>query len=193
LIPFPSQFRFSPRLREWGVNRGTSQPDFLFETSRSFSSLVRVELVKMAAFTRKGVPMISVPDIAEALRWYTSVGFKEVARFEEDGVVNFGMVSFGNAELMMRVYPWGPDGCYHQGGKPGPHDVSLWFYTDQVDRIYQLIRGRQLENAQTAVAGEPGSSPEIEFVEDVYDSFYGARQFSIRDLYGYTLVFLKDE
>ena len=24
--------------------------------------------------------------------------------------------------------------------KPGPHDVSLWFYTDQVDRLYQLLK-----------------------------------------------------
>src|SRR5260370_15388100 len=38
-FPFPSQFRFAPRpLCEWGVNRGTDQRDFLFETSCSFSS-----------------------------------------------------------------------------------------------------------------------------------------------------------
>jgi hypothetical protein len=29
------------------------------------------------------------------------------------------------------------------------------------------------------------------FVEDLHDPFYGGRQFSIRDLNGYTLVFLQ--
>ena len=41
---------------------------------------------------------------------------------------------------------------------------------------------RVLEAAQAGRAG-------IEFVEDIYDPFYGGRQFSIRDLNGYMLVF----
>jgi hypothetical protein len=53
------------------------------------------------------------------------------------------MVSFGNAELMLGMH-----------GKPGPHDVSLWFYTDQIDRLYQLLKSRQLEAAQAALAGK---------------------------------------
>ena len=57
--------------------------------------------------------------------------------------VNWGMVSFGNAELMLGMH-----------GKPGPHDVSLWFYTDQIDRLYQLLKSRQLEAAQAALAGK---------------------------------------
>ena len=44
---------------------------------------------------------------------YASIGFEEIARYEDDGLVNFGMVSFGRAELMLNMH-----------GKPGPHDVS---------------------------------------------------------------------
>lgn len=145
------------------------------------------EMKKLAAHVRKGVPMISVPDIAETLKWYVSLGFKEVNRYEDDGIVNFGMLSFGNAALMLRLEPWGPEGRYQQAGKVGPHDVSLWFYTDQVDQIYQLLRSRQFATAKD------GDASSIEFVEDIYDTLYGARQFSIRDLNGYTLVFISIE
>ena len=33
--------------------------------------------------------MIYVPDVAQALDWYVSIGFKELNRFDDDGVVNF--------------------------------------------------------------------------------------------------------
>ena len=94
--------------------------------------------------------------------------------------MNFGMVSFGKAELMLNMH-----------GRPGPHDVSLWFYTDQVDNLYQLLKSRQLEAAQSALAGQPGDHEGIEFEEDINDAFYGARQFGIRDLNGYILYFIQ--
>ena len=112
-----------------------------------------------------------MPDIASTLDWYTSIGFKELGRFEDDGVVNWGMLSFGKAELMLGML-----------GKPGEKPASLWFYMDDVDELYRLFKARQLEAAQAGRAG-------IEFVEDIYDPFYGGRQFSIRDLNGYMLVF----
>jgi len=108
--------------------------------------------------------MISVPDVAATLAWYASIGFQELNRFEEDGVVNFGMLSFGKAELMLR-----------QGEKPGTLIMSLWLYNDRVDDLYRLLK-----------EGEG-----IEFVEEIYDPFYGGRQFGIRDLNGYHLYFLQ--
>ena len=56
-----------------------------------------------------------------------SIGFKELNRFDDDGEVNFGMVAFGEAELMLNMH-----------GNSGAHDVSLWFYTDQVDALYEV-------------------------------------------------------
>lgn len=140
-----------------------------------------MRIARMAGSIKKGVPMISVPDIAATLDWYASLGFKEIARYEDDGLVNFGMLSFGNAELMLRL-----------DGKPGPRDTSLWFYTDRIDDLYQLLKSRQLEAALAALADEPGDQQGIEFVEDLYDPFYGGRQFSVRDLNGYTLIFLQE-
>ena len=48
--------------------------------------------------------MIMVPDVGKALDWYLSIGFKELARYGEDGVLNFAMVSFGNAEVMITMH-----------------------------------------------------------------------------------------
>ena len=153
---------------------GATQPNTIAPTS------LRASMAKMAHSIKKGVPMITVPDVARTLEWYASIGFKEIARYADDGLVNFGMVSFGNAELMLNMH-----------GTPGPHDASLWFYTDQIDNLYRLLKSRQLDAAHAALAGQPGDHEGIEFEQDIEDMFYGARQFCIRDLNGYELYFIQ--
>ena len=132
----------------------------------------------LAGSVSKGTPMITVPDVAKALDWYLSIGFKELARYEDDGIVNFGIVSFGRGELMLNMH-----------GGPAPHDVSLWFYTDQVDALYEALKSRQLQAASTEGDAD---QIRIEFQQDIEDMFYGARQFSVRDLNGYELYFIGD-
>lgn len=144
------------------------------------ASSVTASMATMAGSVAKGVPMIRVPDVARALDWYASIGFTEIARYDEAGVVNFGMVSYGNAEIMLNVR-----------GTPGPHDTSLWFYTDQIDGLYQALKSRQLEAARAALAGESGEHDGIEFQQDLEEMFYGARQFCVRDLNGYELYFIQ--
>jgi ankyrin repeat protein/catechol 2,3-dioxygenase-like lactoylglutathione lyase family enzyme len=138
------------------------------------------KMAGLAASVTKIVPSISVPDVAQALDWYTSIGFKEVARYEDDGLVNFGILSFGNAELTVGM-----------DGQPGEHDVSLWFSTNQVDALYQLLKSRQMSAAHAALAGEGDTVQAIHFEQDIENMFYGARQFCIRDLNGYQLYFIQ--
>jgi ankyrin repeat protein/glyoxalase/bleomycin resistance protein/dioxygenase superfamily protein len=156
------------RLREAGAR----------EPARIRSSNIRSKMSKLADSTRKCVPMIYVPDVAAALDWYTSIGFKEIARYADDGLVNFGMVSYGKAEIMLNMH-----------GKRGEHDVSLWLYTDKVDELYRLLKSRQIE---AAITGATGGHEGIDFVEHINDTFYRARQFGIRDLNGYILYFIQD-
>lgn len=138
------------------------------------------KMASLADSVNKSVAMIYVPDVARALDWYASIGFKELARYEDDGLVNFGMVSFGKAELMLNMH-----------GQRGPHGASLWFYTDQVDALYQLLKSRQMSAAQASLDGEGGIDGGIEFEQDIENMFYGARQFCIRDLNGYELYFIQ--
>ena len=146
--------------------------------SPTASSTFTASMATLAGSIKKCVPMIFVPDVGRTLDWYVSIGFNEINRYEDDGLVNFGMVSFGGAELMLNMH-----------GKQGRHDAGLWFYTDKVDSLYQLLKARQLEAARAALAGEAGALHGIEFVEDINDTFYSARQFGIQDLNGYLLYF----
>jgi ankyrin repeat protein len=134
----------------------------------------------VASSVNKVVPMIYVTDVARSLAWYTSIGFTELARYEADGVVNFGMVSLGRGELMLNMH-----------GKAGAQTASVWFYTDQVDAIYQLLKSRQLAAAQSRLTGAPDEHEGIQFEQDLEDMFYGARQFCIRDPDGYELYFIQ--
>jgi ankyrin repeat protein/uncharacterized glyoxalase superfamily protein PhnB len=146
------------------------------------ASTLREDMMALAESVRKGVPMILVPDVARALDWYASIGFKELARFGDAGVVNFGMVSFGGAELMLNMH-----------GKSGAHDVSLWFYTDRVDELYRVLKRRQLEAASAALTDPATADRGIDFQQDIEDMFYGARQFCVRDPNGYELYFIQSK
>lgn len=146
------------------------------------TSNFRQRMAKLAESTNKIVPGIAVPDIAAALEWYTSIGFKELGRHADDGVVNWGWLGFGKAEFMLGMH-----------GKVRPRQpVSLWFYTDNVDALYELLKGRQVEAAQATLADPDSRQQGIEFVEDIYDPFYGGRQFSIRDPNGYQVIFYQE-
>ena len=151
-----------------------AKPPQTVETS-SFSE----KMAGLATSVKKSVTMIMVPDVARVLEWYTSIGFREIARYAEDGYVNFGMVSFGGAELMLNMH-----------GKPGVHDASLWFYTDRIDDLYQLLKSRRLEAAHLQLTGQ-SKDEGIVFEQDIEDMFYGARQFGIRDPNGYILYFIQ--
>jgi ankyrin repeat protein len=129
-------------------------------------------LDRLGETVAKSVTMVSAPDIERTLDWYRSIGFREVDRFADDGVVNWGMASYGAAQIMFSL-----------GEAPKAGMVSLWFYTSQVDALYDLIRVRQ--------ASLQGDEMAVEFLEELYEPFYGGRQFSIRDPNGYALCFLQ--
>ena len=143
-------------------------------------SAFSASMARLSGSVSKGVPMIYVADVRRALEWYASIGFKEVARYEDDGLVNFGVVSFGKAELMLNMH-----------GHSDSRGASLWFYTDEIDALYQLLKSRQLSAAQASLASEAGDDGGIEFEQDIENMFYGARQFCIRDLNGYELYFIQ--
>ena len=155
---------------------GAREPDL--ERSQS----VAAGMAALAGSVRKVVPMLSVPDVAATLDWYTSIGFTEIGRYADDGVVNWGMTSLGRAQIMFNLY-----------GEPGGRGVSVWLYVDAVDRMYDLLEARQLEAARASLASGADEHRGITFEEDLYDPFYGGRQFSIRDPNGYTVVFLQEQ
>jgi hypothetical protein len=47
--------------------------------------------------------MIHVPIVSAAIDWYTSIGFKIIRHYEDDGEINWASLSFGNSEVMLNA------------------------------------------------------------------------------------------
>ena len=109
------------------------------------------------------VPMIHVPDVSATVDWYVSIGFKVIRKNEEDGETNWAKLSFGNSEIMLNA-----------GGKPSRdlrREVDLYITTDNVDDLYRRLKDG------------------VQVVEELYDAFYGMREFIVRDINGFWVTF----
>jgi len=109
------------------------------------------------------VPMIHVPDVRATAEWYTSIGFKLLRQNEEDGEMNWAKLSFGGSEVMLDA-----------GGRPSPEfrrEVDLYILVEDVDGLFGRLKER------------------VELVEDLHDTFYGMREFVIRDVNRFWVTF----
>ena len=110
------------------------------------------------------VPMIHVPDVRATADWYQSIGFAVNYTFDDGGEgLSFAGLSFGSGEVM-----------FNSGGQPGTQDrreVDLYVYSDNVDDLYQHLKDR------------------VEVVKRLHDTFYGMREFIIRDLNRFWVTF----
>lgn len=113
--------------------------------------------------SQKIVPMIHVPNVAATVDWYVSIGFKVVDIGELDGEAVWALLSYGNSEIML-----------NEGGKVSNEhrrEVDLYAYVDNVDELCQKLKSK------------------VEFVEDIHDTFYGMREFIIRDCNRFWITF----
>ena len=125
----------------------------------------------LAGSVKKSAPMFAVPDMRATVAWYESIGFTIDDTYEDSGEMTWAQISFGTAEFALT------------GSSPAPRQVSLWFFTDRIDDLYAFFRARQ---AQPEL-------PALRFAEDLYEPFYGGRQFSLKDLNDLPLVFWQPE
>lgn len=113
--------------------------------------------------SQKVVPMIHVPDVRATAEWYVTIGFKLVRSNEEDGETNWALLSFGGSEIMLDC-----------GGAPSTakrREVDLYIQVDNVELFFRGIGDR------------------VEVVEPLHDTFYGMREFIIRDLNRFWITF----
>jgi uncharacterized glyoxalase superfamily protein PhnB len=109
--------------------------------------------------------MFRVRDVRATARWYESLGFTLTDEYEDSGEVTFARLTFGKSEFTLT-----------SGSESGPREVSLWFYVNDVRRLYEQLKSAQLR-----------------FQEDLYAPFYGGHQFSIEDPNGLSLIFWQPE
>jgi len=112
-------------------------------------------------------PMIHVPDVRATAAWYESIGFTRLHTNEDpDEGTNFALLAYGNSQIMLNA-----------GGRLSKEDrreVDLYVRTDDVNRLYERLKDR------------------VEIRVDLNETFYGTREFIIRDLNGFWLTFGQD-
>jgi uncharacterized glyoxalase superfamily protein PhnB len=112
----------------------------------------------------KVVPMIHVADVSATVDWYQSIGFTVTDTYDDGGDgLSFAILSYGNSELM-----------FNSGGQPSTRhrrEVDLYIYSDNIDDLYRRLKDR------------------VEVVKAPHETFYGMREFIIRDLNRFWLTF----
>lgn len=105
--------------------------------------------------TRNATPMFHVPDVAATAAWYASIGFDIVRTVEDDGETVWARLAWGAGQFMLNA-----------GGKPSDavrREADLYVEVDDVEGLRRALDGR------------------VEIVEDLHDTYYGMREFIIRD------------
>jgi uncharacterized glyoxalase superfamily protein PhnB len=108
--------------------------------------------------------MIHVPDVLATVEWYQNIGFTVDNTYgnESDGL-SFAMLSFGDSQVM-----------FNQGGKTSAdkrREVDLYIYVDGIDQLYEQLKDT------------------VDVVEGPHDTFYGMREFILRDLNRFWITF----
>jgi len=108
--------------------------------------------------------MIHAPDVRAAVEWYQSIGFTAINTYGDDeDDLSFALLSFGSSLVM-----------FNEGGKRSENprrEVDLYIHTVHVDALYQNLKDR------------------VDVVEGLHDTFYGMREFIIRDLNRFWITF----
>jgi uncharacterized glyoxalase superfamily protein PhnB len=111
----------------------------------------------------KIVPMIHVPDVRATAAWYVSIGFTMMRYNEEDGELNWALLTLDGSELMLNI-----------GGKPSSahrREFDLYIHVENIESLYEQIKDK------------------AELVEAPHDTFYGMREFIIRDFNRFWITF----
>jgi uncharacterized glyoxalase superfamily protein PhnB len=109
------------------------------------------------------IPMIHVPDVRATVEWYVSIGFRAVRFNEEDGEMNWALLSLGNSEIML-----------NSGGRLSSEhrrEIDLYVHSDNIDELYLRLKDR------------------LEMVEELHDTCYGMREFIVRDVNRFWITF----
>jgi uncharacterized glyoxalase superfamily protein PhnB len=108
--------------------------------------------------------MIHVPDVRATVDWYARIGFTVTNTYDDSGSgLSFAILSFGGGQVM-----------FNSGGRNSHEkrrEVDLYLDVENVDEIYQALKDR------------------VEVVKHPHDTFYGMREFIIRDINRFWITF----
>lgn len=109
------------------------------------------------------VPLLHVPDVRSTVLWYIEIGFELHRMHEEDSRMNWALLTYENSELMVD--------SFGHSSTAARRELDLYIHTKDVQRLRRSLNS------------------EIELIEDIHDTEYGMREFIIRDLNGFWIIF----
>jgi len=109
------------------------------------------------------VPMIHVPDVRAAVAWYESIGFHLAAANEDCGEMDWASMTYGDGRVMFSAGGHASDAARRE--------VDLYVHCDDADALRSRLDGR------------------VEIVEGPHDTFYGMREFIVRDCNRFWITF----
>ncbi len=132
----------------------------------------RCEEVRMF---RKVAPMLLVEGVERGIRFYCEVlGGRLAAVYPEQPPPEWASLELDGVELTL--WEKGAARAEHRGLEipENPASTILYFYVDDVDALYEQVK----EVAEVLMAP--------------VDQFYGMREFTIRDPFGFILTFARE-
>jgi len=120
-------------------------------------------------------PNLIVRDVNKTLEYYTTkLGFTTIATVPEEGIFNWGMASRDGVSLMFQslhsIQEDLPELGIKQLGAPGTFFIEM----QGIDTLYQDLKGK------------------VEIIGDMRTTFYGKKEFTVKDIDGYFLTFAED-
>ncbi len=112
---------------------------------------------------KKVTPMIHVADVEKTAKWYESIGFEIVATNLDCDEMNWARIGCGDNSFMLSA-----------GGTTSSADrreVDLYVNTEKIDELFAQLKDR------------------VEIIEPIHETFYGMREFVIRDVNRFWITF----
>jgi uncharacterized glyoxalase superfamily protein PhnB len=118
-------------------------------------------------------PNIMVPDVNEAVRWYQdNFNFKFANRGDTlDKPLEWAVVQAGDIEIFFQKTESLTKEMPALKGKEIGASLTFYIKVKDIQKLYESVKEK------------------VEIVRDMRETFYGAKEFAVKDLNGYILVF----
>lgn len=120
----------------------------------------------------KITPEIVVEEVNKTLVFYEEIlGFKRVMTVPEEGIYDWALIEKNNHEIMFQTKSSLAKDIPSINKSPIGNSMMLYIEVKNVDEFYKEIRKK------------------VEVLKELHDTFYGSREFIIKDCNGYILIF----
>ena len=119
-------------------------------------------------------PNFFVHDIRATISWYEALGFELTMRVPETGDTAWAMMTCGSVTVMFQTFASLGDTLPDVSRNPGG-SLLLYVKLKGIRSFFERVKGS------------------VTILQGLEKTFYGATEFSVKDINGYILTFAEDE